>query len=197
MSYSKLKKATPNQGRHAKTLSPLTAPNDPLYGQQWHLPAVNAPQALWDYLQSQGLPPGGSHDVIVAVIDTGVDYNHPDLAANIWTNSQEIPGNGIDDDNNGYVDDVHGVNVITNSGNPADDHGHGTHVAGIIAAQANNNIGGVGVAYNVQVMPIKAAQYSGVLAATFCRTLLGYWLCPFRVPVECVSSVRVIDPTLH
>lgn len=165
VSYSGMKKGAPNQARHLKAHSPLTAPNDPLYGQQWHLTAVNAPQA-WDYLESQGLPPGGSHDVIVAVIDTGVDYNHPDLAANIWTNSQEIPGNGIDDDHNGYVDDVHGVDVITNSGNPADDHGHGTHVAGIIAAQANNNIGGVGVAYNVQVMPIKAAQYSGVLAAS-------------------------------
>jgi subtilisin family serine protease len=162
VSYSRPQKGTPNQASRVKA---LTAFNDPLYGQQWHLAAVNAPQA-WDYLESQGLPPGGSHDVIVAVIDTGVDYNHPDLAANIWTNSQEIPGNGIDDDNNGYVDDVHGVNVITNSGNPQDDHGHGTHVAGIIAAQANNNIGGVGVAYNVQIMAIKAAQYSGVLAAS-------------------------------
>jgi hypothetical protein len=103
---------------------------------------------------------------VVAVIDTGVDLNHPDLAANLWTNSREIPGNGVDDDGDGYVDDVHGVDVITKSGNPMDDHGHGTHVAGIIAAQANNGIGGVGVAYNVQVMPIKAAQYSGVLASS-------------------------------
>ncbi len=103
---------------------------------------------------------------MVAVIDTGVDLNHPDLAANLWTNSREVPGNGVDDDGNGYVDDVHGVDVIVNSGNPSDDHGHGTHVAGIIAAQANNGIGGVGVAYNVQIMPIKAAQYSGVLASS-------------------------------
>jgi subtilisin family serine protease len=146
----------------APTLNP---PNDPLYSQQWHLAAINAFQA-WSYLESQGLPPGGSRDIVVAVIDTGVDYNHPDLAANMWTNSQETPGNGIDDDLNGYVDDVRGVDVITNSGNPADDHGHGTHVAGIIAAQANNNIGGVGVAYNVQIMAIKAAQYSGVLATS-------------------------------
>jgi hypothetical protein len=84
----------------------------------------------------------------------------------LWTNSREIPGNGIDDDHNGYVDDVHGADVIINSGNPMDDHGHGTHVAGIIAAQANNGIGGVGVAYNVQLMAIKAAQYSGVLASS-------------------------------
>jgi len=93
VSDSGMKKGTPNQARRPKAHSPLTAPNDPLYGQQWHLAAVNALQA-WDYLESQGLPPGGSHDVIVAVIDTGVDYNHPDLAANIWTNSQEIAGPG-------------------------------------------------------------------------------------------------------
>jgi hypothetical protein len=138
---------------------------DPLYGQQWHLTAAHVPQA-WQWLADHGLPPGGSRDIVVAVIDTGVDLNHPDLAANLWTNSREIPGNGVDDDGDGYVDDVHGVDVITNSGNPMDDHGHGTHVAGIIAAQANNGIGGVGVAYNVQIMPIKAAQYSGVLASS-------------------------------
>ena len=139
--------------------------NDPLYAQQWHLSATNVPQA-WQWLADHGLPPGGNRDIVVAVIDTGVDLNHPDLAANLWTNSREITGNGIDDDHNGYVDDVHGVDVIVNSGNPMDDHGHGTHVAGIIASQANNGIGGVGVAYNVQLMPIKAAQYSGVLASS-------------------------------
>jgi subtilisin family serine protease len=150
------------------TVSPLDLPGpstDPLYSQQWHLNAANIPQA-WAYLESQGLPPGGNRNIIVAVIDTGVDYNHPDLAANMWTNSREIAGNGIDDDGNGFVDDVHGADVITNSGNPMDDHGHGTHVAGIIAAQANNGIGGVGVAYNTQIMAIKAAQYSGVLASS-------------------------------
>lgn len=140
-------------------------PNDPLYAQQWHLAATNVPQA-WAYLESQGLPPGGNRDIVVAVIDTGVDLNHPDLAANLWTNSREIPGNGVDDDANGYVDDVHGADMITNSGSPMDDHGHGTHVAGIIAAQANNALGGVGVAYNTQIMALKAAQYSGVLAVS-------------------------------
>lgn len=139
--------------------------SDPLYSQQWHLAAAKIPEA-WAYLESQGLPPGGNRDIIVAVIDTGVDYNHPDLAANMWTNSLETAGNGIDDDHNGYVDDVHGMDAITNSGNPLDDHGHGTHVAGIIAAQAGNGLGGVGVAYNVQIMSIKAAQYSGVLSTS-------------------------------
>ncbi len=138
---------------------------DPLYNQQWHLEQINAPQA-WSFLKNNGYEPGGSRDVVVAVIDTGVDYTHPDLAANIWTNNREIPGNWIDDDNNGYKDDVHGANVIANTGDPMDDHGHGTHVAGIIAAEGNNNTGVVGIAYNVQVMPIKAAQSSGDISAS-------------------------------
>ena len=139
---------------------------DPLYDQQWHLAATHVPEA-WAYLESQGLPPGGSRDIVVAVIDTGVDYTHPDLAANIWVNPPEFNGiPGVDDDGNGYVDDIHGADTVYPDGDPMDDHGHGTHVAGIIAAQAYNGIGGVGVAYNVQVMPIKAAQYSGVLASS-------------------------------
>ena len=138
---------------------------DPLYSEQWHLAAAGIPEA-WAYLEGQGLPPGGSRDIVVAVIDTGVDYTHSDLAANMWTNSREIAGNRLDDDGNKFVDDVHGVDVIANTGDPMDDHGHGTHVAGIIAAQGGNGIGGVGVAYNVQLMAIKAAQYSGVLASS-------------------------------
>ena len=134
--------------------------SDPLYAQQWHLSAANVP-AAWQWLQEHGFEPGGSRDVVVAVIDTGVDYTHPDLAANMWVNSQETPGNGVDDDGNGYVDDVYGADTVTPDGDPIDDHGHGTHVAGIIAAQANNGIGGVGVAYNAQIMALKAAQYSG------------------------------------
>ncbi len=142
---------------------------DPLYAQQWHLAAARLPEA-WAYLEGQGLPPGGNRDIVVAVIDTGVDYTHPDLAANMWVNSREIPGNGIDDDNNGFVDDVHGCTVVSDprshSGDPQDDHGHGTHVAGIIAAQAGNHEGGAGVACNAQIISIKAAQYSGVLTSS-------------------------------
>jgi hypothetical protein len=150
---------------------------DPLFTNQWHLAAAKVPEA-WAYLDSQGLSPGGNHDIVVAVIDTGVDYNHPDLAANMWVNSREIPGNGIDDDGNGFVDDVHGCSVVSNSGshtgNPMDDHGHGTHVAGIIGAQAGNSNGVVGVAYNCQIMAIKAAQYSGVLAASDIAEAINY-----------------------
>lgn len=164
-SPAKMRNAPP-----AGTISNLPGPSgDPLYDLQWHLEAANVP-AAWQWLESQGLQPGGNRDIIVAVIDTGVDYNHPDLAANMWVNSLEIAGNGVDDDGDGFIDDVHGVSVVSNSfshsGNPMDDHGHGTHVAGIIAASAENNLGGVGVAYNVQIMAIKAAQYSGALSTS-------------------------------
>ncbi len=101
--------------------------------------------------------------VVVAVIDTGVDYNHEDLQDNIWTNSAEVSGQkGTDDDNNGYVDDVHGINLIDTNETPMDDHGHGTHVAGIIAME-NNNVGGVGIAYKSRIMPIKAGGSDGTL----------------------------------
>ena len=104
--------------------------------------------------------------VVVAVIDTGVDYNHEDLQDNIWTNSAEVSGTaGADDDNNGYVDDVHGINLIDPNETPMDDHGHGTHVAGIIAME-NNNVGGVGIAYKSKIMPIKAGGSDGTLNST-------------------------------
>ena len=148
---------------------PLALPGsstDPLYDQQWHLSATNVPQA-WQWLEDNGYTPGGSRDIVVAVIDTGVDYTHPDLAANMWVNSAEFSGSpGVDDDGNGYVDDIYGADTVYPDGDPIDDHGHGTHVAGIVAAQAFNNEGGVGVAYNVQLMALKAAQYSGVLASS-------------------------------
>ncbi len=114
----------------------------------------------WNSEKNQGLNPGGSSDVIVAVIDTGVDYNHIDLRDNIWVNTGEIPNNGIDDDGNGYVDDYYGWNCVGDNNDPMDDNGHGTHVAGIIAAE-NNDVGTVGVAYNSKIMCIKAGNSSG------------------------------------
>lgn len=120
---------------------------------------VNVDKA-WKYLEDKGKDAGGDSSVIVAVIDTGVDYNHIDLKQNIWINKGEIPGNGIDDDDNGYIDDVYGWNFVGNNNDPMDDNGHGTHVAGIIGA-ANNDIGVTGVAYNCKVMPIKAGNSSG------------------------------------
>ena len=142
---------------------------DPNIAQQWHMDTIRARQA-WEYLESLGLPPGGSRDIVVAVIDSGVDYTHPDLAANMWVNRQEIADNSEDDDWNGFVDDIHGVSVLgddrDHSGDPMDLNGHGTHVAGIIAAVADNGIGGVGVAYNTRIMAIKAAQYNGTFYAS-------------------------------
>ena len=166
-SFDEIDEAEPVFERKLSITRPLASDlNDPKIGDQWHLDAARVKEA-WAYLEESGLPAGGSESIVVAVIDTGVDYNHPDLSANMWVNNQEIPSNGVDDDNNGFVDDIHGVSVVSesysHSGDPDDDHGHGTHVAGIVASTGANELGGVGVAYNSKIMAIKAAQYSGVL----------------------------------
>ena len=97
----------------------------------------------------------GSRDIVVAIIDTGIDYTHPDLAANIYTNPREIPGNGRDDDGNGFVDDVRGWDFRNFDNDPRDDAGHGTHVAGTVGAVGNNGVGVVGVNWHVRLMPLK------------------------------------------
>ena len=130
--------------------------DNPDYDKQTNLGLHNIPNG-WLH---NGKHPGGSSDVVIAVIDTGVDYSHLDLRNNIWINIAEIPDNGRDDDGNGYVDDVYGWDCVGNDKDPMDDNGHGTHVAGIIAAE-NNKIGGVGVAYNCKVMVLKAGNSSG------------------------------------
>ncbi len=124
---------------------------------QWHFHHSGIPDG-YNKMKHEG----GQSSVIVAVIDTGIDIDHEDLAGNIWKNTAEKPNNGIDDDGNGYIDDYYGVNIVSGKGNGDDDNGHGTHVAGIIAAQ-NNNLGTVGIAYKTTVMPIKAASASGYL----------------------------------
>lgn len=139
---------------------------DPDYPRQWHLTAAKIPNT-WNHLNINGEYPGGRSDVVVAVIDTGVDFTHPELAASAWVNGREIPGNGIDDDGNGFKDDIHGCTVVgstaSHGGDTSDPHGHGSHVAGIIAAQGYNGVGGCGVAFNVRIMAVRAAQYSGTL----------------------------------
>lgn len=114
---------------------------------------IDAP-AAWDITT-------GSQEVVVAVIDTGVDYNHEDLQANIWTNTREIPRNGVDDDGNGYVDDIHGINAILNSGDPMDDAGHGTHVSGTIGAVGDNGAGVTGVNWKVMILALKFLDSRG------------------------------------
>lgn len=105
----------------------------------------------------------GSKDVLIAIIDTGVQIDHPDLQANIWTNPGEIAGNGIDDDGNGFVDDVHGWDFGELDNNPDDREGHGTAVAGVVGAVGNNNLGVTGVAWNVGIVPLKIADRYGDL----------------------------------
>jgi hypothetical protein len=128
-------------------------PNDTYYPQQYGPGLMQLPSA-WETTI-------GSNTQIVVVIDTGVDYTHTDLSANIWQNPGEIAGNGFDDDGNGYIDDVYGINAITNSGNPMDDHGHGTHVAGIIGAKGNNGRGIAGVSWDTKIVGAKFLDSNG------------------------------------
>ncbi|MEH1989128.1 S8 family peptidase [Nostoc sp.] len=123
-----------------------------LGGNNWGADLVKAPE-VW----AHGYTGKG---VVVAVVDTGVDYNHEDLTNNIWTNTKEIAGNGIDDDGNGYIDDNYGWNFADQNNNTLDDNGHGTHVSGTIAGE-NNNYGVTGIAYDAKIMPVKALDSSG------------------------------------
>jgi len=152
-------------------------PNDPSFSNQWGLhntgqnggtpgSDIHAPEA-WDVSK-------GSNSVIVAVIDTGISYNHPDLAANMWTNPGEIPGNGQDDDGNGYPDDFYGWNFITGKNNSMDDNGHGTHCAGIIGAVGNNSIGVTGVNWNVKLMALKFLDSTGKGSTTNAINAINY-----------------------
>lgn len=125
--------------------------------EQWHFHYCGIVDGYKDMTSK-----GGDPSVVVAVIDSGVDYNHEDLKDNMWVNTKEIPDNGKDDDGNGYIDDYYGVDIIAGKGSGDDTNGHGTHVAGIIAAR-NNNTGVLGIAYNVKIMSVKAATHSGTL----------------------------------
>jgi subtilisin family serine protease len=128
-------------------------PNEPdVSSQYWHS-AIESP-AAWDVTT-------GDRRSVIAVLDTGVDYRHPDLAHNMWRNPGEVPNNGLDDDNNGVIDDVHGYNAEKNTGDPLDDGDHGTHVAGIIGAEGNNGIGVAGVTWNTQIMGLKFITAAG------------------------------------
>lgn len=138
--------------------------NDPSFPQQWGLANSGANGAIAgaDIHAEPALARfQGTGGTLVAIIDTGVDYTHPELSSRMWINPSEIAGNGIDDDKNGFVDDVFGANFVNGTGNPMDDNGHGTHIAGIIAATANNEIGVTGVNPNARIMALKFLDSQG------------------------------------
>jgi subtilisin family serine protease len=161
-------------------------PNDPLFTNLWGLDNtaqpidggslgsgiadadIDAPEA-WNYKTD-------SSSVIVGVIDTGVDYTHEDLAANMWTNPSEIAGNGIDDDGNGYVDDIYGIDSYNGDADPMDDHSHGTHVSGTIGAVGNNGVGVAGVGWKAKIMALKFLSSGGYGSDYEAVTLIYYAL---------------------
>ncbi|MBU0983349.1 MAG: S8 family serine peptidase, partial [candidate division Zixibacteria bacterium] len=152
-------------------------PNDTLYDLQWGLNNTGqtlflvdripgtandtimkingVPDADIDALEVYETPPDNTTTVVVGIVDTGVDTDHPDLVGRLWSNPDEIAGNGIDDDHNGIVDDVNGANVVAGSGHPSDVHGHGTHCAGIVAATVGNGIGVAGVCPDARIMGVQ------------------------------------------
>jgi subtilisin family serine protease len=144
------------QPNYIRRIAESAPPNDPLWltGSLWGLNKVSAP-AAWSAFGA------GTNTVVIMSIDTGVDYTHPDLAPNMWVNPLEIPGNGVDDDGNGYIDDVHGIDLVNFDQDPRDDHGHGTHTMGTAAAAANNGIGVAGVAWNVKIAACKFLDHTG------------------------------------
>jgi len=176
-----------------------TQPNDEFYSHQWGL--HNQAQGHYHVVRLAGgendkviitsgrddadvdaaeifnNPPDGTLISVVAILDSGVDLDHPDLAGQIWTNPSEIPDNGIDDDNNGYVDDVHGwdyssidASPIPEDNDPTDEHGHGTHIAGIVAAAPGNGIGVVGISPQTKIMPLKILSWA--LASKIARAVV-------------------------
>jgi subtilisin family serine protease len=163
---------------------------------------IDAPEA-WTIHTGRNQAQGGP---LIAVIDTGIDLNHPDLVANLWTNPGEIAGDGIDNDGNGVIDDVHGYNAADNNGNPQDTQGHGTHVAGTIGAVGNNGIGVVGVNQNANLMAVKIFGDGGATAAGIIRGIQYASKMGARVannswggggPNEGIKEAFAQSPTLH
>jgi subtilisin family serine protease len=143
--------------------SGVITPNDPEWSKQWNLKRIQLPEA-WNVVT-------GTPDVVIAVLDTGVQLEHEDLASQVWTNPGEISGNDLDDDGNGKVDDVHGWHffhrweggayIPDEDANVRDDNGHGTHVSGIATAAANNGVGIAGIAWGARIMPVKVLNEFG------------------------------------
>lgn len=145
---------------------PTAVPNDPYYSLQYAPPLIQAP-AAWGVST-------GNRTVVVAVLDSGIDLTHPDLAGNLWTNPRDVAANGIDDELNGFIDDVNGWNFIDGTNNVQDGFGHGTHVSGIIGAVGNNAVGVTGLSWQVQLMPLKILNNSGVGTASAAVAAINY-----------------------
>lgn len=156
----------------------LDTPNDPLLSQQYALSKINAIRA-WNLSQGTG--------VKVAVIDSGIALTHPDLAANIFTNTGEIAGDGIDNDNNGFIDDRNGWDFSHGDNNPTDTEGHGTHVAGIIGAVADNSTGGAGIAPESILVPIQVIAIEDLDAEIVFRNIARGILYAVQLGVKVIN----------
>jgi thermitase len=150
----------------ATDTEPESIPNDPDFPLQWAPPRIQA-TAAWS--ASIGAP-----SVIVAVLDSGIDLAHPDLEANVWTNPGDVPDNGVDDEFNGFVDDIWGWNFVDDNNDVQDRYGHGTHVAGIIGAVGNNGVGVAGLNWRVAIMPLKILGDNGLGTASMALAAMSY-----------------------
>jgi len=150
----------------APGIESLSVPDDPGYPLQWAPPIMQASTA-WNITT-------GVRNVVVAVLDSGIDLSHPDLIANTWSNPRELPTNGIDDELNGFIDDVHGWNFVNNTNNVQDGYGHGTHVAGIIGAVGNNGVGITGLSWQVSLMPLKILGDDGLGTVSSALAAMAY-----------------------
>ena len=167
--------------------SALDIPNDTRFSELWGLQNTGRPWGVAgldiDALNAWNRSTG-SKDIIVAVLDFGVDYTHPDLAGNMWINQGEVPDNGIDDDLNGYTDDYHGYDFVRNQSDPIDNDGHGTHCSGIVGAVGNNGIGVCGADRQVRIMPLSVL---GLSETSFVSTVIAAMLYADRMGVRVLS----------